>query len=76
MLNGIIGIVKATLAIALLTLLLGACATPYYPVYTNDSGDYYVAEKGSSGAYYGSGSSGYRPRLPGCTSLAPACPGP
>ena len=57
MLNGIIGIVKATLAIALLTLLLGACATPYYPVYTNDSGDYYVAEKGSSGAYYGSGSS-------------------
>jgi hypothetical protein len=57
MLNGIIGVVKAVLAIALLSLLLGACATPYYPVYVNDSGDYYVAEKESSGAYYGSGSS-------------------
>ena len=47
MLNGIIGIVKAVLAIALLTLLLGACATPYYPVYVYDSGEYFVAEQES-----------------------------
>ena len=52
--NGIIGTVKAIFFTVLITVLLGACATPYYPVYVNASGDYYITENQSSVGYYGS----------------------
>lgn len=40
-----------------LLLLAGlvACASPYYPVYVSNEGDYYIAERGSGGPYYGAG---------------------
>jgi hypothetical protein len=46
---------KTLIQILLLALLAG-CATPYYPVYVSSEGDYYIAERGSRGPYYGSGS--------------------
>jgi hypothetical protein len=42
---------RVLIAIAL-AALLSACATPYYPVYVNDSGDYYIAETESTNYYY------------------------
>ncbi len=33
---------------------LVGCATPYYPVYVNNDGDYYITERSSAGPYYGS----------------------
>lgn len=41
--------------IALLFLLAG-CATPYYSVPISSEGDYYIAERQTGGAYYGSNS--------------------
>ena len=34
-------------------ILLVGCATPYHPVYVSSKGDYYIAERQSSGPYYG-----------------------
>jgi len=57
---------KTLIPILLLALLVG-CASPYYPVYVNDEGDYYIAERASDGPYYGTGDypwwvSGYPPQ--------------
>jgi hypothetical protein len=57
---------KTLIQILLLALLVG-CASPYYPVYVNDEGDYYIAERVSDGPYYGTGNypwwvSGYPPQ--------------
>jgi hypothetical protein len=57
---------KTLIPILLLALLVG-CASPYYPVYVNDEGDYYIAERVSDGPYYGTGNypwwvSGYPPQ--------------
>ena len=41
---------RLLIAIFLLLLIVG-CATPYYPVYVGDSGDYYIAETESTGYY-------------------------
>jgi len=45
---------KTLIQILLLALLVG-CASPYYPVYVNDAGDYYIAERATEGPYYGTG---------------------
>ena len=45
---------KTLIQILLLALLVG-CASPYYPVYVNDAGDYYIAERATAGPYYGTG---------------------
>ena len=45
---------KTLIQILLLALLVG-CASPYYPVYLNDAGDYYIAERATEGPYYGTG---------------------
>jgi hypothetical protein len=45
---------KTLIPILLLALLVG-CASPYYPVYVNDEGDYYIAERVTDGPYYGTG---------------------
>jgi hypothetical protein len=45
-----------TLIQLLLLAGLAACASPYYPVYVSNAGDYYIAERDSSGPYYGAGS--------------------
>ncbi|MFC1688416.1 hypothetical protein ACFL07_01995 [Pseudomonadota bacterium] len=37
-----------------LLFLLAACATPYYPVYISSDGAYYITEKETAGAGYGS----------------------
>ena len=42
---------KMLIQILLLALLVG-CASPYYPVYVNNEGDYYIAERVTNGAYY------------------------
>jgi hypothetical protein len=34
-------------------ILLVGCATPYYPVYATSKGDYYIAERQTSGPYFG-----------------------
>ena len=57
---------KTLILILLLALLVG-CASPYYPVYVNDEGDYYIAERVTDGPYYGTGYypwwlSGYPPQ--------------
>jgi hypothetical protein len=46
---------KMILPILLLLLIVG-CATPYYPVYVSNKGDYYIAEQQTNGPYYGSNS--------------------
>ena len=58
---------KTLIQILLLALLVG-CASPYYPVYVNNEGDYYIAERATNESYYyGTGSypwwiSGYPPQ--------------
>ena len=58
---------KTFIQIMLLALLVG-CASPYYPVYVNNEGDYYIAERTTNESYYyGAGSypwwiSGYPPQ--------------
>ena len=57
---------KTLISILLLALLVG-CASPYYPVYVNDEGDYYIAERATVQPYYGAGYypwwlSGYPPQ--------------
>jgi hypothetical protein len=42
---------KTLIQFLLLALLVG-CASPYYPVYVNDEGDYYIAERATDGPYY------------------------
>jgi hypothetical protein len=48
-----------TLILLLLLILLGGCASPYYPVYVTSEGDYYIAERNTNGPYYGTGSMMY-----------------
>jgi hypothetical protein len=48
-------VMKVLFQIFLLFLLVG-CATPYYPVYVSNEGDYYIAEQQTTGPYYGSNS--------------------
>jgi hypothetical protein len=47
-----------TLFQVLLLVLLAGCASPspYYPVAVSSEGDYYIAERATSGPYYGTGS--------------------
>ena len=58
---------KTLIQIVLLAVLVG-CASPYYPVYVNNEGDYYIAERATNESYYyGTGSypwwiSGYPPQ--------------
>ena len=42
---------KTLIQIVLLALLVG-CASPYYPVYVNNEGDYYIAERATNESYY------------------------
>lgn len=46
---------KQLIQFLLLAGLVG-CATPYYPVYVNNEGNYYIAERSTAGPYYGSNS--------------------
>jgi len=48
-----------TLILLLMLILLGGCASPYYPVYVSSEGDYYIAERNTNGPYYGTGSMMY-----------------
>ena len=66
---------KTLIPILLLALLVG-CASPYYPVYVNDEGDYYIAERATVQPYYGAGYypwwlSGYPPQT--CAYYSPYC---
>ena len=64
----LIGSMKTSIQILLLALLVG-CASPYYPVYVNNEGDYYIAERATNETYYyGAGYypwwiSGYPPQI-------------
>lgn len=53
--RGILVCSMKTLIQILLLALLAGCASPYYPVYVNGEGDYYIAERVTAGPYYGSG---------------------
>ena len=57
----LVGSMRTLIQILLLALLVG-CASPYYPVYVNDAGDYYIAERATETPYYGTGyGAGYYP---------------
>jgi len=60
--RGILASSMRTLIQILLLALLVGCASPYYPVYVNDEGDYYIAERATAAPYYGTGyGTGYYP---------------
>ena len=67
-LHGILVTSMKTLIQIMLLALLAGCASPYYPVYVNNEGDYYIAERATNESYYyGTGSypwwiSGYAPQ--------------